>query len=911
MNDPEITLPDSPGASSGITAEILQAELPQFEVERLLGAGGMGAVFKARQPRLKREVAIKVLTLDCAEEPHFMARFEREAHAMARLQHKRIIAIHDTGVTGGGWPYIVMEYVEGVSLSAVRQEAGHLSQDKVLALMIQICDALHYAHEQGIVHRDIKPANIMLDTGGRVKMADFGLAKVIDNGPGNLALTRTHAVMGTMSYMAPEQLMALPDLDARADIYALGVMLYELLTGKIPRGAWSPPSQLVEGLDPRFDDIVGRALQEDREARYPNVVEMWQALLEIRNQPSESTTAAPLHARPRTLPASGRTQATLAKPKPFPWLALASVVLPVAAGLAWLALRQGPAPANVPPAVPQPSLPLPVPVVAKTTEPAPLSPATPPPVMPVDPPVVKPAPPVTPVQAPASVPLAPVVAAAPMPAVVEVKPVVPTPNPTPTRVPSRLAVLLTPVMQRYRKDVAAGYGASVAALNANYARALTNALAEATAKGDLDAVIAIKAERDQVQQLGDKPLRDGAAPPPSIRTLRNTYGTALKGYQRQRDRSLAGTFVPELRRLLHSRAAELPGAKSHPAARSLRALGDRLPELPPETLHDVFMDDDAELIAAMAARQRPSLRDLAVGRLHGAGVSGSKDFTFSPGDAWPWFVKVPAQTVRLLGGPSEVLAVDGAGTLSGRELTQTIPSLNRGIVDASLAYGGNLFIYDDGRVAYTSSGVSLFATSPPAHFELAAVKDAVSVAASNQHFGLLHEDGRVDLWTRDGTSTRPLPVPADTGTLVRLHVVGWDRPCLFGQRLDGTFISLVPEGDSPPVQFLNAITERVATVECSAFTDHLLALTETGKVHAWQDGDEQGAAVVPADLGPATEIRAGKRLSAARVAGGRWRAWGSSRYGIADKINTLGPAAYDLHFHDWDLAGGQVFWLEP
>jgi hypothetical protein len=466
-------------------------------------------------------------------------------------------------------------------------------------------------------------------------------------------------------------------------------------------------------------------------------------------------------------------------------------------------------------------------------------------------------------------------------------------------------------MQRYRKDVAAGYGASVAALNANYVRALTNALAEATAKGDLDAVVAIKAERDQVQQLGDKPLRDSAIIPPPLAALRNTYNTALKGYQRQRDRSLVSTFVPELRRLLHSHAAELPGAKSNPAVRSLRALADRLPELSPETLHDVLTDEHADLIAAMAARQRPSLRGLAVGKLHGAGFSDSKNFTFAPGDAWPWFVKAPAQTVRLLGGPSEMLALDGAGTLIGREFTQTIPSLNRGIVDASLAYGGNLFIHEDGRVSYTSSGYSMFATPPPAHVELTAVKDAVSVVASNQHFGLLHEDGRVDLWTRDGTSTRLLPVPANTGTLVRLHVVGWDKPCLFGQRLDGSFTSLVPEGDSPPVQFLNAIPERVMTVECSAFTNHLLALTENGKVHAWQDGDEQGAATVPEDLGTATEIRAGKRLSAARVAGGRWRAWGSSRYGIADKINTLGPAAYDLLFHDWDLAGGQVFWLEP
>ena len=913
MNDSEMTLPDPSGASSGITAEILQAELPQFEVERLLGSGGMGAVFKAHQPRLKRDVAIKVLTLDCAEEPQFKARFEREAHAMARLQHKRIIAIYDTGMTGGGWPYIVMEYVDGVPLSAVRNEAGCLPQDKVLALMIQICDALHYAHEQGIVHRDIKPANIMLDTGGRVKMADFGLAKVLDNGPGNIALTRTNAVMGTMAYMAPEQLMAQPDLDARADIYALGVMLYELLTGKVPRGAWSPPSQLVEGIDPRFDDIVGRALQEDRAARYPNVVEMWQALLEIRNQPVEAVTPGASQARSRPLPgvsASSKTQATVTKADSFPWLATALVVLPVAAGLAWLTLRQGAAPAHVPPAVPQPSPPLPAPAVAKTTEPVAVTANPSPPVMPVDPPVVKPAPPVAPVQAPASASQAPPVAATPMPAVVEAKPVVPAPTPTPARAPSRLAVVLAPVMQRYRKDVATGYGTSVAALNANYARALTNALAEATAKGDLDAVVAIKAERDQVQQLGDKPLRDGAAITPSLITLRNTYGTALKGYQRQRDRALVSTFVPELRRLLHSHAAELPGAKSNPAVRSLRALGDRFPELSPEILHDVLMDDHADLIAAMAARQRPSLRDLAVGKLHGAGFSDSKNFSFAPGDAWPWFVKAPAQTVRLLGGPSEVLAVDGAGTLSGRELTQTIPSLNRGIVDASIAYGGNLFIYDDGRVAYTSAGISLFATPPPAHFDLAAVKDAVSVAASNQHFGLLHEDGRLDLWTREGTGTRPLPVPANTGSLVRLCVVGWEKPCLFAQRLDGSFISLVPEGDSPPVKFLNTIPERVMTVECSAFTNHLLALTESGKVHAWQDGDEQGAATVPEDLGPATEIRVGKRLSAARVGGGRWRAWGSSRYGVADKINTLGPESYDLLFHDWDLAGGQVFWLE-
>lgn len=242
--------------------------LPQYRIETLIGRGGMGAVYKGSQEKLGRTVAIKVLPVELTADTQFVTRFEREARTLAKLHHPGIVAIHDFGQTTDGHLYFVMEYVEGTDLRRVLQGPG-LEPAQALEITTQICEALHAAHLQGVVHRDIKPANILLTKDGRVKLADFGLAR-----PGrdeHEPLTVTNAVLGTPDYMAPEQHGGRADL--RTDIYALGLMLYEMLTGQLPRGAWTPPSRKVR-VDIRIDEVVLKALQEEPDLRYQQASEM-------------------------------------------------------------------------------------------------------------------------------------------------------------------------------------------------------------------------------------------------------------------------------------------------------------------------------------------------------------------------------------------------------------------------------------------------------------------------------------------------------------------------------------------------------------------------------------------------------------------------------------------------------------
>ena len=218
---------------------------PQFEILELLGHGGMGAVYKARQPTLDRLVALKILPPQPSGDSGFADRFTREARALARLSHPNIVAVHEFG-QAGGLHYFVMEYVEGLNLRQLEQ-AGKLSPREALKIIPQICDALQFAHDEGIVHRDIKPENVMLDKKGRVKIADFGLARILGREPEDLRLTGAKDVMGTPHYMAPEQVEHPQEVDHRADIYSLGVVFYEMLTGELPLGKFQPPSQKGAG----------------------------------------------------------------------------------------------------------------------------------------------------------------------------------------------------------------------------------------------------------------------------------------------------------------------------------------------------------------------------------------------------------------------------------------------------------------------------------------------------------------------------------------------------------------------------------------------------------------------------------------------------------------------------------------
>ncbi len=258
------------------TAEDLALELPQYDIIGLIGRGGMGAVYKAWQKSLKREVAIKVLPSTVAEGGlNFAERFKAEAESMARLNHPSIVAVYDAGETPGGLLYIVMEYVEGTDVAQMIATSGKLPPEHVHAIGAHVCDALAYAHAHGLIHRDIKPANIMVDTQGRVKVADFGLAKMVTEDSG---LTQPNMAVGTPDFMAPEALGAGMAVDGRADLYAVGVMLYQMLTGSVPRGAFKPASVMVPGLDVRFDQIVIKAMQADREERHSNAVTLRQHL---------------------------------------------------------------------------------------------------------------------------------------------------------------------------------------------------------------------------------------------------------------------------------------------------------------------------------------------------------------------------------------------------------------------------------------------------------------------------------------------------------------------------------------------------------------------------------------------------------------------------------------------------------
>lgn len=261
---PGDTLPESRMSrrSSGWeppSAEEVAALLPRgfYSVESFIGRGGMGAVYKGTQTVLKRPVAIKIMRQDQAVDAEFRLRFLREAQMLARLSHPGIVNVIDCGEAGPDMLFIVMEFVDGANLMDVIRSGG-VSEARALKIMKQVCEALQFAHIHGIVHRDIKPSNIILMRDGRIKLADFGLATQMEPEEGEESDT-AHAA-GTPAYAAPEQFAAGQSVDQRADIYSLGVMIYQMLTGELPRGDWKPPSQAV-AIDPAWDKIISQALQ--------------------------------------------------------------------------------------------------------------------------------------------------------------------------------------------------------------------------------------------------------------------------------------------------------------------------------------------------------------------------------------------------------------------------------------------------------------------------------------------------------------------------------------------------------------------------------------------------------------------------------------------------------------------------
>ncbi len=309
------------------TLEEMQAMLPQYQFVSLLGRGGMGAVYKAVQVSLDRAVAIKVLPVDLIDDSdaQFSERFKNEARTMAKMNHPAIVNVYDFGETQTGLLYIVMEFIDGTDVAKMISSQGKLPEDYALSITAHVCDALSYAHRHGIIHRDIKPANILINMEGAVKVADFGLAKASD--AGQSGLTKTNMAMGTPDFVAPEALIPGVPLDGRADLYAIGVMLYQMLTGEIPRGLWTLPGMKL-GTDPRFDAIISKAMQTDRDHRYQSAADLRRdldtiltlprAALIAQQQAAAEAAARATQAQKQQAPTKAGQGAAIAKKKPFP-----------------------------------------------------------------------------------------------------------------------------------------------------------------------------------------------------------------------------------------------------------------------------------------------------------------------------------------------------------------------------------------------------------------------------------------------------------------------------------------------------------------------------------------------------------------------------------------------------------------
>lgn len=294
------------GVMPPLTPEELQPYFPQLEIIECLGRGGMGVVYKARQKSLNRLVALKLLAPERAGEPRFAARFEKEAHALAALSHPNIVGVYDFG-QAGGYYFLLMEFVDGMNLRQLLN-AKRLTPKEALSIVPPVCDALQCAHDHGIVHRDIKPENLLIDRAGTVKIADFGIAMMVGDSEesGGMAATDGTMGQGTPAYAAPEQQDHAVATDHRADIYSLGVVLYEMLTGERPKETITPPSKCVQ-VDIRIDEVVLRALEKTPEMRF-------QTAVEFRTQ-VEAAGLPPVGRRSGRLPKS--TQGFLFEPTQF------------------------------------------------------------------------------------------------------------------------------------------------------------------------------------------------------------------------------------------------------------------------------------------------------------------------------------------------------------------------------------------------------------------------------------------------------------------------------------------------------------------------------------------------------------------------------------------------------------------
>jgi serine/threonine protein kinase len=510
--------------------EELQELLPQYEIHTLVGRGGMGAVYKGIQLSLDRAVAIKLLPPAIEQQDTaFAERFKNEARLMGRMNHPAIVSVYDFGRTADGQLYFVMEYVDGTDVQRMIARDGKLPPEHALAITAHLCDALGYAHKQGIVHRDIKPSNVLIDMEGRVKVADFGLAKLADKTLSS-GITQTGMAMGTPDYVAPETLTFGSDVDGRADIYAVGVMLYQMLTGDIPRGMFRMPSQKFQSIDPRFDAIVRRALEHDREERYQSSHELRLDLDVILTTPraapvQESSAPPPAQTPGRTVVPSSRnpgsSQQVRTKPRPepiepplphkpepsstMPYVIAALLILGI--GGWFIANSQNAsttesteetAAAESPTSTPQSSTP--------TQSPPPPKKKNPPPAKPTPGTSTKPPPPPTATSASAS-----------------------------ESILTRLSQLESQFQNAFDRDVNAPYAAQVATLDTGYATALDRAIQDSTKAGQLDETLALRDEKQRFTTHKFMPAIDPANVHQSVLKLRTSYRSAEKKFAQKRD----------------------------------------------------------------------------------------------------------------------------------------------------------------------------------------------------------------------------------------------------------------------------------------------------------------------------------------------------------------------------------------
>ncbi|HMF39623.1 MAG TPA: serine/threonine-protein kinase [Polyangia bacterium] len=393
----------------------------RYELQRLLGAGGMGAVYEARHKLIGRRCAVKLLHPQYARQAAMLTRFQREARAAASLENEHIAAVTDFGFADDGVPFLVMERLEGQDLAALVAREGPLPVARAVSLLAQACRGLAAAHASDIVHRDLKPANLFLtqrsDGGDLVKVLDFGIAKLLDADETGAAITGTGKLLGTACYMPPEQAKGESDIDHRADIYALGAILYELLAGTKAHPGTNynavlfhiltqtivPLRALRADLPAGLDAVVERAMAFDRGDRFANVTELHDAVVrfagtQVAPVPARAsvTAKAPISpalaatvATPATAPGQApRVAAPPVKP-PRRWAAGLAVALAVAAIAAVAVVvarpqpaRLTPAPLAPPPAPPTATGPTPAAkapaVVAPSPEPAVVAPAAPP-----------------------------------------------------------------------------------------------------------------------------------------------------------------------------------------------------------------------------------------------------------------------------------------------------------------------------------------------------------------------------------------------------------------------------------------------------------------------------------------------------------------------------------------------------